>query len=155
MSRRAPLLVTCLILAPTFFAAACTQAPPPPNEVRVAGLDYAFEAPDTLPPGPTVFHFENRGEVEHEMILVRLREGVTLDDVLEGAREGAESSEFVEGGLGILVVDAGEAAANQIFVDLVPGRDYALLCFLQDSPDDPPHIRLGMRASFHVSDGAS
>lgn len=154
MSPRVPLVVACLSLAPALLGTACSPAGSSPNEVIVAGLDYAFEAPDTLPPGPTLFRFENRGEVRHEMVLVRLKEGITLEDVMKGVREGGDPADFIEGGLGILLVGPGRTTANALHVDLLPGRDYALICNLRDSPEDPPHTELGMRASFHVGDGA-
>lgn len=144
---------TCLALGVTVLAVACAPTDAT-NEVTVGGLDYAFEAPDTLPPGPTAFHFENRGEVRHELILVRLQEGVTMEDVLTGLQEGADSEEFVEGGLGILVVRAGQSSANRLLVDLMPGRTYALICNLRDSPEAQPHTALGMRDSFYVREAA-
>lgn len=153
MTPRAFLRTASAALTIALVAAACSSAPSP-NEVTVGGLDYAFEVPDTLPAGPTVFHFENRGEVRHEMILVRLREGVTMEDVMEGIRTGADPGDFVEGGLAILLADPGETAVSQLYADLLPGRTYALICNLQDSPEDPPHTALGMRASFRVEGGA-
>lgn len=123
-----------------------------PNEVRIIGLDYAFTAPDTLPAGPTSFAFENRGEVDHEMILVRLKEGVTLDAVMEAAAGGADPRELTEGGPGILIADPGETAESRLLVDLQPGRTYALVCNFRDQPEDPPHTALGMRAALRVAD---
>lgn len=125
---------------------------PPPNEVTVVGLDYAFQAPDTLPAGPTAVAFENRGEVDHEMILVRLKEGVTLDQVMEALRTGGEPRDFTEGGPGILIAGPGRATESRLLVDLLPGRTYALVCNFQNEPDAPPHTQLGMRTSFQVAD---
>ncbi len=124
----------------------------PPNEVTVIGIDYAFDLPDTLPPGPTAIAFENRGDVAHEMILVRLKEGVTLEDVMQGIQAGANPDELTEGGPGILMAGPGETAASRLLVDLLPGHTYALVCNFQDEPDAPPHTALGMRSSFHVAD---
>lgn len=123
------------------------------NAVTVIGLDYAFGGPRTLPPGPTSIAFENRGEVDHEMILVLLREGVTLDQVLEGVAAGADPGDFTEGGAAILIVGPGETAGSRVQVDLLPGRTYALVCNLQDEPDAPPHAALGMVAALEVSAG--
>lgn len=124
-----------------------------PNEVHVVGLDYAFTVPDRLPPGPTAIAFENRGEVDHEMILVRLKEGVTLDEVMEAVGGGGDPQDYLEGGAGILIADPGQTAESRLFVDLEAGRTYALVCNFQDTPDAPPHTALGMRAAFAVSDG--
>jgi len=121
------------------------------NEVTVIGLDYAFGGPRTLPPGPTSIAFENRGEVPHEMILVRLKEGVTLDQVMEGVAAGTDPEEFTEGGAAILIVGPGETADGRVEVDLLPGRTYALVCNFQDEPDAAPHTALGMVASLEVT----
>lgn len=122
-----------------------------PNEVTVIGLDYAFRAPDTLPPGPTAIAFENRGEVDHELILVRLQEGVTVADVMEAVRGGGDPRELTEGGPGILIAGPGQTTASRLLVDLQRGRTYALVCNFRDQPDDPPHTELGMFAGFEVS----
>ena len=123
-----------------------------PSEVTVIGLDYAFGGPRALPPGPTSIAFENRGEVDHEMILVLLMQGVTLDQVLEGVAAGADPDEFTEGGAAILIVGPGQTADSRVQVDLLPGRTYALVCNLQDEPDAPPHTALGMVAALEISD---
>lgn len=122
------------------------------NEVTVIGLDYAFGGPRTLPPGPTSIAFENRGEVDHEMIFVLLNEGVTLDQVLEGVAAGADPGDFTEGGAAILLVGPGEMAGSRVEVDLLPGRTYALVCNLQDESDAPPHSALGMVAALEIDD---
>lgn len=149
-AREALVVAVAIAIGPVGFAA-CT-GDSSPNEVTVIGLDYAFTAPDILPPGPTAIAFENRGEVDHEMILVRLKEGVTLDQVMEAAAGGGDPGEFTEGGPGILIARPGQTTASRLLVDLQPGRTYALVCNFQDEPDDPPHTALGMRASFQVSD---
>ena len=122
------------------------------NEVRVVGIDYAYQAPDTLPPGPTAIAFENRGKVNHEMILIQLKEGVTLWDVIEGVQGGADPDEFTEGGPGILMAGPGETAVSRLLVDLVPGRTYALVCNFRDSPEARSHTELGMVTAIWVTD---
>ena len=153
MLARTPSVPVVLALLIGALGTACT-ASESPNEVTVAGLDYAFQAPDTLPPGPTVFRFENRGEVRHEMILVRLKEGVTLQQLMEGVQGGSDPSEFLEGGPGILLAQPGQTTAAGLLVDLLPGRTYALVCNLRDSPDAQPHTALGMRDRFYVREEA-
>lgn len=123
----------------------------PLNEVTVVGVDYAFEVPDVLPPGPTAIAFENRGEVAHEMILVRLKEGVTLENMLQVAQSGTNPDELTEGGPSILMAAPGERAATRLLVDLVPGRTYAVACNFRDEPAAQPHVALGQRTSFRVA----
>lgn len=65
------------------------------NEVTVVGTDYAFQVPATLPAGRTLFALENRGRVDHELILARLKPGVTMQQALETQRAGGDADEVM------------------------------------------------------------
>ena len=53
--------------------AASAQAAQRPAQIAVVGSDYAFIGfPTTIAAGPTLFSFENRGEVRHEMTMILL-----------------------------------------------------------------------------------
>ena len=151
MKRPHAFAVAASLALGSVWVAGCSGAEAP-QEVTVVGLDYAFTGVETLSPGPTVFSFENRGDVPHEMILVRLKEGVTLSQVMEAVESGADPREFTEGGPGILIAAPGETTESALLVDLLPGRTYALVCNLRDEPEAPPHTELGMLATFQVSD---
>lgn len=129
---------------------ACTAREAAVNHVAVKGTDYAFDVPETLPAGQTAFTFENAGQVPHEMILVRLKEGVTLPQVLEAASAGTDPAEFTEGGAAILIASPGDTAGTRMLVDLLPGRTYALVCNFEDGAGKPPHVALGMAKSIEV-----
>lgn len=130
---------------------ACTAREAAVNDVAVRGTDYAFTVPESLPPGRTAFTFENAGQVPHEMILVRLKEGVTLPQVLEAASGGQDPADFTEGGLAILIASPGDTAGARMLVDLLPGRTYALVCNFEDGEGKPPHIALGMAKAIAVA----
>ena len=130
---------------------ACTAREAALNEVAVRGTDYAFNVPESLPPGRTAFTFENAGQVPHEMILVRLKEGVTLPQVLEAASGGQDPADFTEGGAAILIASPGDTAGTRMLVDLLPGRTYALVCNFEDGEGKPPHVALGMAKSIAVA----
>ena len=131
--------------------AACTAREAAVNEVAVRGTDYAFDVAEALPPGPTAFTFENAGQVPHEMILVQLKEGVTLPEVLEAASGGQDPADFTEGGAAILIASPGDTASTRMLVDLRPGRTYALVCNFEDGEGKPPHVALGMAKSIEVA----
>lgn len=151
-SRGSPGTAALAGLALVLVAGACAPGQDPPSELTVVGNDYVFQGPDTLPPGPAVIEFQNQGEVRHEMILIRLTEGTTLEELMEAARsEDADRSQYMEGGLGILIANPGQTAASRLHLDLVPGRTYALICNLTDGPESVPHTQLGMRDSFYVT----
>ncbi len=66
---RQPLALTCALAFPR---ASVAQLP---STVTVTGLDYAFQAPDTVGAGLAIVAFVNRGTVRHEMFLLRLQVG--------------------------------------------------------------------------------
>lgn len=114
--------------------------------VEVIGLDYAFRAPTSLPPGLTAFSFKNEGKVAHEVVIVRLRPGVTVDSLMK-AHDPARLTMIQLAG--ILVAGPGGAPLGRILVELTPGT-YLLLCNFRDGPDKPPHLDLGMMSMLQV-----
>jgi hypothetical protein len=123
---------------------------PRPRETTVVGTDYAFQLEEVLPSGPTAFGFENQGKVPHEMVLVRLREGVTLQHVMEGMQRGAQPDEFLDGTPSILIAAPGQSSSARILMDLAPGREYALVCNFRDGEAAAPHVELGMVKGFRA-----
>lgn len=117
------------------------------HDVTVTGTDYAFGVP-IIDRGLTAFSFENRGQVRHEMLLVRLKVGVTPDSLMR-ANPGRERRNLMEGG-GLLIAEPGQRTLDRLLADLLPGRTYMLLCNLRDQPDQPQHVALGMFASFQA-----
>ena len=136
-------------LAAAWALAGCVQVHDVP-EVIVGGLDYAFELDATFDAGPMKIGFENRGEVPHELVLARLRPGITLLDMISGMMEGGDPKEFSDGLGGILVADPGEVTMGRLYVELESGRSYALICMFRDQEGDPAHVALGMVRSFSV-----
>lgn len=126
------------------------SAAPTPQEVLVLGQDYAFQLPDSLPAGRTMFAFENAGQVPHEMILVGLRDGVTLQEVVERVGDGGDWQELLEPTVAILIAPPGERSSAQVLADLEAGRTYALVCNFRDTDSAPPHTELGMMKPLHV-----
>ena len=130
--------------------AALAQATKPPAEIAVVANEYAFIGfPSTIAAGPTLFSFENRGEVRHEMTIVLLQPGLTAKDAID-AGAAATGMRVSESLIGLLIARKHEKAGGQRFVDLKPGRRYLVVCNLKDTPDAQPHSRLGMVAAFDV-----
>ena len=128
---------------------ACTRRPSE-HPLIITGTDYAFQTPDTVPAGQAVIRFVNQGKVPHELALARLKAGVTLDQVLERMREGAEPDELLDGMAGVLFATPGDSSFGRLVVELSRGRTYGMICNFRDAPDQPPHVALGMVASFQV-----
>lgn len=119
-----------------------------PRAVEVVGLDYAFQAPDTLSAGPVTLSLLNRGTVRHELILLILNEGRTLAELLQATT--LESRASLGRPLGVIFAQPGQPADAQLIVDLVQGRSYVFLCVLRDAPDKPPHSAMGMAKALVV-----
>ena len=117
--------------------------------VTVVGVDYAFQAPATLPAGLTAFAFENHGKVRHELAMLRLKAGVTLDSLMH-VIDSAPARRALTEGVGLLFADPGQTPLGRLLVELTAGRTYVLFCNFQDTPDKPRHMMIGMVASLQV-----
>lgn len=115
--------------------------------VPVSAVDFAFEGiPAELTAGPTSFEFTNDGESSHEMFIVRLGEGVVLDELLASDEEPTDEQAQDIGGT------FSEPGGETTYVNaerLEPGT-YAVLCFVP-GPGGKPHHELGMKTTFQVS----
>ena len=118
--------------------------------VLVVGTDYAFQLPEHIRAGETLFTFENRGTVRHEMSIVLLKEGFQSDSVLAGIVAGSPRRNFVEGQGALIIGRPGEPPRPRLWMNLQAGRTYLVLCTLKDTPDAKPHVMLGMGTSFRA-----
>jgi hypothetical protein len=126
-------------------------ADPPRPPITVVGNDYAFvQVPTTIAAGKTLFSFENRGRVRHELSVALLQPGVTLQEVMQAPPGQTVSRKFVESIIGILIARPGESSGGELFVDLKHGRRYIVVCTLKDTPDARRHAELGMVTTFDV-----
>jgi hypothetical protein len=124
---------------------------PEPAHVAVVGTDYAFvQLPATLAAGPTLFSFENRGTKRHELSMVLLQVGIRADSVFALRPIPAGARAVVDSIVGLLIARPGERSGGQLYVNLIAGRSYAVVCTLKDTPDAQPHTELGMVGSFRV-----
>lgn len=72
------------------------QAQPPQAEVIVHMKEYAFEMPEALPSGRKLWQFTNQGQFLHNLGIIRLVEGKSMDDVIAWTKEqqGPEPFEY-------------------------------------------------------------
>jgi hypothetical protein len=122
-----------------------------PAAIEVVATDYAFGVlPAVIAAGPTIFSFSNKGTVQHEMAIVRLRDGVTIDALLKLIKDGGRRRDVVERSVGILISGPGTSPDGKLVVDLIRGANYVVLCNLKDTPDSPGHATLGMYKAFRA-----
>jgi uncharacterized cupredoxin-like copper-binding protein len=111
-------------------------------QVAVSATEYAFALDSDPAAGRTQFTMTNDGQQRHILVLFKLAEGATMEQVEES--EGEEGIDGPE--LESETAAPGETAV--LTTDLVPG-DYAIICYLPD-PDGTPHVALGMVKEFTV-----
>ena len=132
-------------------SAAGGQTAQAPAAIEVVATDYAFGVlPAVIAAGPTIFSFSNKGTVQHEMAIVRLRDGVTIDALLKLIKDGGRRRDVVERSVGILIAGPGTSPDGKLVVDLIRGANYVVLCNLKDTPDSPGHATLGMYKAFRT-----
>jgi hypothetical protein len=122
---------------------ACRAEPEP--ELRIVGMDYAFDAPDSVQAGPTVIRFENRGKVRHEMVVTQLSDGVLSAVFADSLVRGASTKALRATGSAILFAKPGEKNDGvALRVNFERGHRYAIICGFRDSATAPKHQTLGM-----------
>jgi len=97
--------------------------------------------------GNGTFAVRNAGPADHELILMRFKEGKDLNDLIAWSDAGSKGVAPVtyEGGVGTL--PAGET--SWVDLHLRPGRYFAL-CMLT-GPSGQPHALMGMTATFELT----
>jgi plastocyanin len=124
------------------------QRPEPEGDTAVLGVnmtEYAFEpnAPSVEAQDVVMFHGVNAGAEPHEMIILQLPEGVTVEQLL--ADESLfEQVEFY----GFAFFEPGQQG-DVALIGLDPGV-YTLVCFVT-APDGQPHAAHGMYVDIEVT----
>jgi hypothetical protein len=126
------------------------DAAPKPKEVEAVGTDYAFQVPSELPPGPTTFRFNNKGKKRHELNIFLLKPGVKVTQVLELQKAGKTTKDLVEGSVGVLFAEPGGRSGARLLTDLIPGREYGVICIFTDTAKAPRHFEMGMYSTIRV-----
>jgi len=115
-----------------------------PQEVVVRTSDFSFQAPDTVHSGATVFRLLNDGPEFHHIVLARLDDGTSVDELLRHVMHDGEAYAFAPGvtligGPNTPGLPGEETNAT---VDLRPGT-YVMLCVIP-SQDGVAHHMKGM-----------
>jgi uncharacterized cupredoxin-like copper-binding protein len=139
-------LLLTLLLAPAW-----KRAAQPPRNLTIVGTDYAFAVPATVRAGLTSFHFRNDGKHAHEFNIFLLKPGVTIDQIVAAAKADKPQLPMIEGAVGVLFAEPGSMAPAGLATNLLPGRDYGILCIFRDSANAPRHYAMGMYSVIHVT----
>src|SRR5688572_9503870 len=128
-------------LTPTRSALKSSKRSAAAHEITIVTTDFSFDAPDTVPAGLTRVRLRNEGSQPHHAQIVRLRDGGTIQELLDtlGTRliSVPAGTRYV-GGPNVPPADGW----SEVTLRLEPGR-YALICFVS-GVDHVAHMRKGM-----------
>jgi len=113
--------------------------------IDVTAINYAFQAPSTVRPGPTRVRLINAGSVPHEVQVFVFKPGISADSgrALLNAMDRVPDSLSDSAGA-VLIAAPHTTTPEEVYVDFQPGRAYALVCQFRDTPSAKRHDRLGM-----------
>lgn len=116
-------------------------------ELAITIADYSFSLDETTVTGPAVvLSGRNSAEQDHELLVLRLDDGLTTQDLLRGTGPGLPDGVAYIGQATVPVAER----VDLVLVDLEPGA-YTVVCFFL-TPDGIPHLALGMEAAFTVEE---
>ncbi len=122
--------------------------PKPISDGAVTFKDFSFELPGAIKTGQQIWQVFNEGTQPHEISLIKLAEGKTLEDVMkfdgDPHAQGEAPHQNVGGFQGI---DPGKT--GWLHLDLEPGT-YVAICHIPDAASGKPHSELGMVQTFTV-----
>jgi uncharacterized cupredoxin-like copper-binding protein len=111
--------------------------------------DFSFALPSSIQAGPLTLKVTNNGPQPHEVAILKLAKGVTMQKLLQLLSQPnppAGPPPFQDaGGLGALK----PGSSAWLKLNLQPGN-YGTVCFVPDPKTGKPHVMLGMSASFTV-----
>ena len=127
-------------------AADASDAMPPVARGTFTMRDFSFEMPDSIPAGRSTYKVTNVGPQPHELVVVKIGEGNTVQDVMAWYRTPSGPPPFESVG-GINGLSLG--GSGFMTLDLQPGA-YAAVCLIPDPASGLPHLHLGMVKEFTV-----
>jgi hypothetical protein len=137
--RHIPALLATLAACASKPDSASVATPPP---VTFVATEFAFTGPDSIAPGFTTVRLVNNGLQDHHLVLGKLEDGKTLQDVMAFAKAhpGAEPPFVSWRGAAAGIAPSGSTGST---VDL-PAGNYVAICFLPDPTDHRDHVSKGM-----------
>lgn len=124
-------------------AAPATTVAATPAVLHIDATDFAYASPDTVTAGMVTMHLVNKGPSMHHVQVLRLDDGHTVAELIEGMKSmkpGSPPPPWVHDVAGPNSPNPG--GESSITQDL-PAGNYALVCFIP-GPDGVPHVMKGM-----------
>lgn len=120
----------------------------PTADAGVELLDFSFKLPKAVKAGKQVWSVTNKGQQLHEINLMKISEGKTLDDAMAWAKQPTGAPPFSNVG-GFQGINPGETGWMEL--DLAAG-EYIAICHIPDPATGKAHEMLGMILPFTVTE---
>ena len=135
------------MVRPLTVKAATAATIPPTPDVDLTLTDYTFSVDKPITVGPHVIRVQNQAEQPHELVLVRLEPGKTVQEFAKWIEkpQGPPLGAVIGG-----TSPQSKGVTNYVMADFSPGS-YGFICFLPDAKDGKPHLVHGMINQFKVN----
>ena len=119
------------------------------RDVEVTAVDYALQAPDTVPAGTVRFTFANRGRMAHEVVIGLLRPTAGNQELIRASQAGLRVHDapehYLDGApIGALYAWPGKRSPASLRLQAHSGQRYGLFCRFSDSAGAAQHASMGM-----------
>jgi len=125
-------------------------------QVTIIAKDFAFAMPDEVPAGLVSLTLKNEGQANHHAIIMRMKEGMTLDDLMAVLKK-PQGDPSTTSDLSIFMPDTEPGASNQATIALQPGN-WAIFSVSMSDPtgqDQMPDWAKGSIKQFKVTGDAT
>lgn len=109
-------------------------------------LDFSFALPAEVKAGQQVWKVVNEGKQVHEIAIIKLGDGKTMEDVAAFMKDPHGMPPFADAG-GFQAIDPGDV--GWLNLNLQPGS-YVALCYVPDPATGHAHMEMGMVMPFTV-----
>lgn len=119
----------------------------PAPSVVIKQVDYQFSFSKPMKAGLQTIEVVNHGKQPHEVVVVKLFPGASVQDVITSFEPGSSSPPRGELVGGITAIEKGD---RMYFTGMFERGRYGLICFAPDAGDGRPHFLHGMTSEFTV-----
>lgn len=134
------------MVRPLTVTGAASETAPPNADVVITLSDYTFTASTPITAGPHVLRVDNIAEQPHELVMVRLELGRTVQEFAAWAEkpQGPPPGTLIGG-----TSPQARGTTNYVIADFAPG-EYGFICFMPDAKDGKLHLVHGMIQQFTI-----
>lgn len=134
---------------------------PPSADLSVQLSEMVFTGvPADVSAGAQIWEVSNTGEQVHEMTILRLADGMTIEQGYQVLGVGAAAASPDDAAMASMqgppfvgiagIAPMGPGQTNLLELDLTPGN-YLAVCFVPDVASGAPHFMMGMTTGFTVA----